>query len=264
MRNFTTQNKYVSYLHRIFRTQLRSVSFLRLGVLLGACLVTFTMLSSAHAAVVYYSDRTSWTTAIGGAADWTVDFDSFAVDTEFRTAALDLGPFSLLGDTANTNVDLVDVPPYEGSISANSDTTPAANLYVSTGNPNIGAAPETATMTFDSPTTAWGADFYAVGVFVAMLIEFSDATTETKDVSAGASELFLGLTSTLGISKITFFNSATGTLNGDAFLIDDVQGVSADTSVVPLPAALPLFAGGLGAMGLLGWRRKRKVSARAA
>ncbi len=26
----------------------------------------------------------------------------------------------------------------------------------------------------------------------------------------------------------------------------------------PLPAALPLFAGGLAAMGLLGWRRKRK------
>jgi hypothetical protein len=25
----------------------------------------------------------------------------------------------------------------------------------------------------------------------------------------------------------------------------------------PLPAALPLFAGGLGALGLLGWRRKR-------
>ena len=26
----------------------------------------------------------------------------------------------------------------------------------------------------------------------------------------------------------------------------------------PLPAALPLFATGIGAMGLLGWRRKRK------
>jgi hypothetical protein len=28
----------------------------------------------------------------------------------------------------------------------------------------------------------------------------------------------------------------------------------------PLPAALPLFASGLGALGLLGWRRKRKVA----
>jgi hypothetical protein len=29
--------------------------------------------------------------------------------------------------------------------------------------------------------------------------------------------------------------------------------------VTPLPAALPLFATGLGALGLLGWRRKRKA-----
>jgi hypothetical protein len=31
------------------------------------------------------------------------------------------------------------------------------------------------------------------------------------------------------------------------------------TSATPLPAALPLFASGLGAMGLFGWRRKRKA-----
>ena len=29
----------------------------------------------------------------------------------------------------------------------------------------------------------------------------------------------------------------------------------------PLPAALPLFATGLGGLGLLGWRRKRKARA---
>jgi hypothetical protein len=34
------------------------------------------------------------------------------------------------------------------------------------------------------------------------------------------------------------------------------------TSATPLPAALPLFAGGLGALGLLGWRRKRKTRTR--
>jgi hypothetical protein len=36
------------------------------------------------------------------------------------------------------------------------------------------------------------------------------------------------------------------------------------SSSAPLPAALPLFATGLGALGLLGWRRKRKVLALAA
>jgi hypothetical protein len=35
-------------------------------------------------------------------------------------------------------------------------------------------------------------------------------------------------------------------------------------STAPLPGALPLFATGLGALGLLGWRRKRKATALAA
>jgi hypothetical protein len=39
----------------------------------------------------------------------------------------------------------------------------------------------------------------------------------------------------------------------------DPPGVGA----TPLPAALPLFATGLGAMGLFGWRRKRKNAAAA-
>lgn len=36
---------------------------------------------------------------------------------------------------------------------------------------------------------------------------------------------------------------------------------TAQVSTTPLPAALPLFATGLGAMGLLGWRRKRENTA---
>src|SRR5262249_42887655 len=37
---------------------------------------------------------------------------------------------------------------------------------------------------------------------------------------------------------------------------DSVTGSA--VAATPLPAALPLFATGLGAMGLIGWRRKRK------
>jgi hypothetical protein len=39
------------------------------------------------------------------------------------------------------------------------------------------------------------------------------------------------------------------------------QILGAASSATPLPAALPLFATGLGAFGLLGWRRKRKNAA---
>jgi hypothetical protein len=43
-----------------------------------------------------------------------------------------------------------------------------------------------------------------------------------------------------------------------------VVTATAEVSATPLPAALPLFAGGLSALGLLGWRRKRKAAALAA
>jgi PEP-CTERM motif len=49
----------------------------------------------------------------------------------------------------------------------------------------------------------------------------------------------------------------------DEWLVGDVGGtftyVLLNTSLTtPLPATLPLFASGLGALGLLGWRKKRK------
>jgi hypothetical protein len=55
--------------------------------------------------------------------------------------------------------------------------------------------------------------------------------------------------------------------NGAATFLSNVSGTSsffwglAPDVVTPLPSALPLFATGLGAMGLIGWRRKRKAQA---
>jgi hypothetical protein len=45
----------------------------------------------------------------------------------------------------------------------------------------------------------------------------------------------------------------------NTFLTD--VSVTQDEVATPLPAALPLFATGIGALGLLGWRRKRKAKA---
>jgi len=45
---------------------------------------------------------------------------------------------------------------------------------------------------------------------------------------------------------------------------DSILVVSDGETLTPLPGALPLFASGLGALGLLGWRRKKKAQALAA
>ena len=47
---------------------------------------------------------------------------------------------------------------------------------------------------------------------------------------------------------------------GDPTLTDAMSGSRA-VAETPLPAALPLFASGLGAIGFFGWRRKRKMAA---
>ena len=52
--------------------------------------------------------------------------------------------------------------------------------------------------------------------------------------------------------------------NGDNNLPTGLTITFSEVSATPLPAALPLFASGLGALGLLGWRRKKMAAAIAA
>ena len=44
----------------------------------------------------------------------------------------------------------------------------------------------------------------------------------------------------------------------DTFATNNLEFAPTTVPETPVPAALPLFATGLGAMGLFGWRRKRK------
>jgi hypothetical protein len=62
-----------------------------------------------------------------------------------------------------------------------------------------------------------------------------------------------------GNTLVSIVFNGTNANAGEPFL----AGLTAETpgtSVVPLPAALPLFATGLAGLGLLGWRRKRAAA----
>jgi hypothetical protein len=92
------------------------------------------------------------------------------------------------------------------------------------------------------------------------------ATTLSFDFGSTNSELLFLLTDSDPILMCWTTNSCptTGGGNGNGAWIEVTQfqwGVGRNPigAVTPLPAALPLFATGLGTLGLLGWRRKRKA-----
>ena len=69
----------------------------------------------------------------------------------------------------------------------------------------------------------------------------------------------------LGVAFVAGGQGHTIFSNGSIYLDEFCSGGTScvdfptfTASITPLPAALPLFATGIGAMGLLGWRRKRK------
>jgi hypothetical protein len=62
---------------------------------------------------------------------------------------------------------------------------------------------------------------------------------------------------------LIFLDLDSGWAGADQHLLVNNFTVNGDVLATPLPAAFPLFATGLGALGLLGWRRKRKAQAAA-
>jgi hypothetical protein len=79
-------------------------------------------------------------------------------------------------------------------------------------------------------------------------------------LSAGGYLAGTSATNGIGVDALNspgtfFFSIGTGTDNN---LYYDVTWTAEVVTATPLPAALPLFAGGLGMIGLIGRRRKRK------
>jgi len=93
----------------------------------------------------------------------------------------------------------------------------------------------------------------------------STTYTSTLDVAFSGPTItsIYGFSSTENGDTLSSIGLTSFQLYGAGISSTDGGNVSMQLApaVTPLPAALPLFATGLGAMGLLGWRRKRKNTA---
>jgi hypothetical protein len=77
---------------------------------------------------------------------------------------------------------------------------------------------------------------------------------------AGVTSVIPSQTADASNTGLLFFDVLTPNASLTFLSGHDYSSSAAVPSATPLPAALPLFATGLGALGLLGWRRKRKFN----
>jgi hypothetical protein len=135
----------------------------------------------------------------------------------------------------------------QGTLTANTTTNPNVDIVTSISG------------TWSAPHNFAGAETLALSTY-----NFADnliypSSSSLLDVHGIAIELSNGadvsilLTNSSNLPEY-FTYDTYGTESFGSFSLTQV-------SSSPLPAALPLFATGLGALGLLGWRRKRKNAA---
>jgi hypothetical protein len=107
---------------------------------------------------------------------------------------------------------------------------------------------------FDDPTNVSGAAAGIAGVSAPILGTISDTDFSNYDLKTAIGPI-------TGIGGFGF--GAVHSTDFGEFLLQSVGQTTftATINATPLPSALPLFATGLGALGLLGWRRKRKAAA---
>ena len=86
---------------------------------------------------------------------------------------------------------------------------------------------------------------------------FSDHLGVVPNVSFGESHPEVCGNSPLDINCITLIDASFNKTSGHVDLPFTIATEEVVVTTTPLPAGLPLFASGLGALGLLGWRRKR-------
>ena len=127
----------------------------------------------------------------------------------------------------------------------------------------LAISPSLVTFTFNSPIKSFGIFIAGLGTNNPGSTTFSIANSNgfssvlysnysSNTTSFATAALFAGLISDERFTSVTLW----GTEFGDGVYFDNLY-----YHQNPLPPALPLFATGLGVLGLLGWRRQKKTQA---
>ena len=189
----------------------------------------------SSAATVTFTDRATFEGAAGTVT--TQDFESQTVGTNLQYVTTDLGDFSLSVDSV-----------FGGSFNVISDSdffnAPNSSIFASIG---LGDG-ETMTLLFDSAITSFGADFGGLNDDVQRSQFEVLADILFAPILVGAIPSFFGFTSDTAFTSLTI----RGLSPSDGFGIDNI---TYSVAAIPLPATLPLLAGGLGLLAL--WRRRR-------
>jgi hypothetical protein len=138
--------------------------------------------------------------------------------------------------------------------STSSVSGPSGGEYTNATSATFSSGPLTATLTgtnevldnTNSPGYVGFAQFPEVSV---------EATINSVFQSYNLATALALTTGTPNVAADTYTTSAGNLVFGD------ITALNFEATVTPLPAALPLFAGGLGLMALIANRRKRKATA---
>jgi hypothetical protein len=161
------------------------------------------------------------------------------------------------------------------SISYVIDPGTSADL-ISSANPNGVVETITGSFTFDAATDteslvsiiATGAGPFA-GTYIGNSIDISELQSDDSNnavcgTTTGGDSLCLVFQNPLngsGDNPLSFVGYGPGGPNSTPTALDNIPiGGASPAAATPLPTTLPLFGSGVGAMGLLGWRRKRKAT----
>ncbi len=200
--------------------------------ILAAAAIT-ALAGHAAASVTIYTSRAAWQAAVSGSIQ-TEDFTSSSVQT-FTNLTTQAGLVQVavdrLSSTAGNNPGILNFGGANGHVLGLNHQDPTAGF--DTG------APHTTTLSFGGPISAFGSDFFQVGVTPGP----SPVGTVTVTVGADAINLnasldangngFFGVISTTPITGLSFTFLRSGSIVNDVFQMDNVAFAAAPPSCYP-------------------------------